>query len=65
MSSAAIAMLVTRRSDLLEVNNTSEGTALVFRRGHSGEIVKLSIAALIPLIIFVVLLLLTGMTYIL
>ena len=65
MTSGAIAMLATHRSDLLEVNNTTEGTALVFRRGHGGEIVKLSVAALIPLIIFVVGVLIVGTTHIL
>jgi len=54
MSSAGITMLLTRRSDLLEVNNTNEGTAFVFRKGHSSELVKLSIATLIPFILFVV-----------
>ena len=65
MSSAAVALLVTRRSDLLEVSNTSEGTGLLFRRGHSVEITKLSIAAFIPLIVFVVVLLIVGSAYIL
>lgn len=60
MSSAGVTMLVTRRTDLLEVNNTDEGTALLFRKGHSAEIIKLSIAALIPLILFVVALLMTA-----
>ncbi len=58
--SAAIAMLVTQRSDMLEVNNTNEGTALLLRRGHSGEITKLSIASIIPLILFVVAILMVG-----
>ena len=60
MSSAGVTMLVTRRTDLLEVNNTNEGTALLFRKGHSTEIIKLSIAALIPVILFVVALLLVS-----
>ena len=60
MNSAGITMLVTRRSPLLEVNNTSEGTTLLFKRGYSGEIVKLSIASFIPLIIFVIALLMAG-----
>lgn len=57
MSSAGVTMLVTHRTDLLEVNDTNEGTALLFRKGHSAELVKLSIAALTPLILFVVALL--------
>ena len=65
MNSAAITIIVSRRSELLEVNNTNQGTSLLFRRGHSMEIVKLSIAALIPLIIFVIALLMAGGTYIL
>ncbi len=60
MSSAGVTMLVTHRTDLLEVNNTNEGTALLLRKGHSTEIIKLSIAALIPIILFVVALLLAG-----
>ena len=60
MSSAGVTMLVTHRTDLLEVNNTNEGTALLFRKGHSTEIIKLSIAALIPVILFVVALLLVS-----
>ncbi|MFH1730063.1 MAG: hypothetical protein ABIF82_00250 [Planctomycetota bacterium] len=60
MSSAGVTMLVTHRTDLLEVNDTNEGTALLFRKGHSAELVKLSIAALIPLILFVVALLMAG-----
>lgn len=60
MSSAGVTMLVTHRTDLLEVNNTNEGTALLFRKGHSTELIKLSIAALIPLILFVVALLLVS-----
>ena len=60
MSSAGATMLVTHRTDLLEVNDTNEGTALLFRKGHSAELVKLSIAALIPLILFVVALLMAG-----
>jgi len=54
MSSAGITLLVSRRSDLLAVNSTTEGTALLFRKGHTAEIVKLCVAALIPLILFVV-----------
>jgi hypothetical protein len=65
MNAAGVTMLVTRRTDLLEVNNTTEGTALLFRRGRSGEIVKLSTAAIIPLIIFVVALLMAGSAHIL
>jgi len=60
MSSAGVTMLVTHRSDLLEVNDTNEGTALLFRKGHSTELVKLSIAVLVPLILFVVALLMAG-----
>jgi len=60
LDAAGITMLVTRRSDLLEVNNTAEGTALLFKRGYSGEIVKLCIATLIPLIIFVIGMLMVG-----
>jgi len=60
MNSAGVTMLVTRRSDLLEVNNTTEGTALLFRKGRSAEIVKLSVAALIPVILFVTALLIAG-----
>jgi len=60
MSSAGVTMLVTHRTDLLEVNNTDEGTAVRFRKGHSTEIIKLSIAALIPVILFVVALLMAG-----
>jgi hypothetical protein len=60
MCSAAIAMLITQRSDMLEVNSTTEGTALLLRRGHSGEITKLSIAAIIPLILFVIAILMVG-----
>lgn len=60
MSSAAFTIIASRRSDLLEVNNTNQGTALVFRKGRSAEIVKLSVAALIVLITFVVALLMAG-----
>jgi len=60
MSSAGITMLVTRRTDLLDINDTDEGTALLFRKGHSAEIIKLSIASIIPLILFVVALLIGG-----
>jgi hypothetical protein len=60
MSSAAAAMLLSHRSELLEVNNTTEGTSLLFRRGHSTEMVKLVTAALISLVIFVVFILMTG-----
>lgn len=60
MSSAGVTMLVTHRTDLLEVNNTNEGTALLFRKGHSTEIIKLSVAALIPVILFVVALVLVS-----
>jgi len=62
MCSAGVTMLVTRHNSLVEVNNTSEGTSLLFKRGYSGEILKLSIASLIPLIIFVVTLLMVGVT---
>lgn len=60
MSSAAFAIITARRSDLLEVNNTSKGTALVFRKGRSADIAKLSVAVLIVLITFVVALLMAG-----
>lgn len=60
MSSAGVTMLVTHRTDLLEVSDTNEGTALLFRKGHSAELVKLSIAVLIPLILFVAALLMAG-----
>ncbi|MFO7900177.1 MAG: hypothetical protein R6V58_14100 [Planctomycetota bacterium] len=60
MCSAGITMLVTRHNSLVEVNNTSEGTNLLFKRGYSSEILKLSIASLIPLIVFVVALLMVG-----
>ena len=63
MNSAGVTMLVTRRSDLLEVNNTSEGTAVLFRKGHSAEIVKLSVAVLIPFILFVVALIMAAAAY--
>ena len=60
MNSAGITVLVTRRSEMLEVNNTTKGTSLFFKRGYSSEIVKLSIAAVIPLIIFVIAVLMAG-----
>ena len=60
LSSAAVAMLVTRRTDLLEVNNTEGGTSLLFRKGHSTEIIKLAVAAAIPFILFIVALLMAG-----
>ncbi|MFW6107726.1 MAG: hypothetical protein ACOC70_00870 [bacterium] len=60
MCAAGVTMLVTRHNSLVEVNNTSEGTNLLFKRGYSSEILKLSIASLIPLIVFVVALLMVG-----
>ena len=48
-----ITMLAGRRSDMLEVNTTAEGTAVLFRKGHSTEVVKLCIAVIIPLILFI------------
>jgi hypothetical protein len=60
MNSAGVAILLTRRNDLLEFSNTQEGTTLLFRRGYSSEITKLAIGSLISLIIFVVALLVVG-----
>jgi hypothetical protein len=60
MNAAGVAILLTRRSDLLEFSNTNEGTTLLFRRGYSSEITKLAIGSLISLIIFVVALLIVG-----
>ncbi len=51
--SVGITMLASRRSDMLEVNTTNEGTAVLFRKGHSTEVVKLCIAVIIPLILFI------------
>jgi len=60
MSSAALTMLITRRNDLLEVTSAKEGTAVLFRKGQGADIVKLAVAVLIPLIIYVTALLLAS-----
>jgi len=60
MNSAAITLLVTRRTDMLEVTNNTEGTSLTFKRGSSGDIVKLCISSLISFIIFLISLLMAG-----
>ena len=60
ITSAGISLMIFRRSEMLEVNNTPEGTALFFRKGHSTEVVKLCIATLIPLIIFITALLMSS-----
>lgn len=60
MGSAAITMLITRRNDLLEVTTAKEGTAVLFRKGQGFDIVKLTTAIIIPLIIFVTVLLLAS-----
>jgi len=61
MSSAGVTMLLTRRSDLLEVHSSSEGTSVLFRKGRSTEIAKLSLAILIPLIVFVATVVMAGL----
>ncbi len=61
MDSAGFTLLVTRRSELIDVNNTETGTSLIFRKGHSTEIVKLAIAVVIPFVIFIVALLMASL----
>lgn len=62
ISSMAITMLFTRKSDLLEVSNSMDSTSLVFKKGHTTEIVKLSVAVLIQIIVYLTVLLMGALS---